>query len=304
MSPRSRRELGEDCIDIWYCPLDGLTGSSHLLAALDDAEIARYNAFSSRNAAAQYLGGRILTRVALSTYADVAERAWRFAANAHGRPSVAEPAAHRGLHFNLSHTTGVAVLAVGRMAEIGIDIETVDRQVDVEGIGRCVFTAEEIGWVSSGRGEAAVHRFFELWTLKEAYMKARGLGFSLDPQSFGLASADGRLGLSCAPACEPEPSRWQFFLSNPNPLTKISLAIASRNHVQIRQLAYAPINGYVSGLTDQGWAQSLGDDRRNTPDRNAAADAGAGWQLAHADAGSGRPLLEHRRVHRDPRAIG
>jgi len=241
---RVKRELGNDCVDIWYCPLDGVEQARHM-AWLDDGEVARYHKFASRNAAQQYFGGRVLTRAALSSYTNVPERAWRFSANAHGRPAIAEPVGHRALHFNLSHTTGAAVLAVGSMAGIGIDIEAVDRQVDIEGIGRRVFTAAENAWVASGRDEAALQRFFQLWTLKEAYMKARGRGFSLDPLTFGLSSANGRFELSCAPACEPQPARWQFFPSSRGADIKMALAVGGSDHVRIRRLTYDPISGSV-----------------------------------------------------------
>ena len=178
----ARLELGEAGVDVWHCYLDALGDDyAGLLSSLDAQEIERYRGFSSEAAARQFLAGRALARAALSCYANVPPRLWSFAANEHGRPAIDEPRAHRGLCFNLSHTSGAAVLAIGRVPEVGIDVETTDRPVDIEWIGRSVFTQSERGWLTAGGSGSERDRFFDLWTLKEAYIKARGRGFSLRP---------------------------------------------------------------------------------------------------------------------------
>jgi 4'-phosphopantetheinyl transferase len=233
----ARLELGEAEIEVWHCYLDAL-GDDHagLLSSLDAQEIERYRGFSSEDAARQFLAGRALTRAALSCYANVPPRLWSFAANEHGRPAIDEPRAHRGLCFNLSHTSNAAVLAIGRLPEVGIDVESTDRPVDIEWIGRSVFTQSERGWVAAGARGSEGDRFFDLWTLKEAYIKARGRGFSLRPDSFELANADGRFRLRCSHDCDPNPERWQFRLFSPRPNLRVALAIGSRTVTRARTL--------------------------------------------------------------------
>lgn len=230
-------ELGEAEVDVWHCYLDALgDDQGGFLRSLDAQEIERYHGFSCEDAARQFLAGRALTRAALSCYANVPPRLWSFAANAHGRPAIDEPRAHRGLCFNLSHTSGAAVLAIGRVPEVGIDVETTDRPVDIEWIGRSVFTQSERGWIAAGGSGSETDRFFDLWTLKEAYIKARGRGFSLRPDSFEVANVDGRFLLRCSHDCDPSPERWQFHLSSPRPRLRVALAIGSPALTRIRTL--------------------------------------------------------------------
>jgi 4'-phosphopantetheinyl transferase len=228
-------ELHRHEIDVWHVYLDAFHDADAALAMLDAREIERYNRFASEDAARQFLAGRALTRAALSRYTGVPAGNWRFAANSHGRLSVDEPYRHRDLVFNLSHCSGLAVLAVARSAEIGIDAEAVDRSVDIEGVGRSVFTQPEADWVLRSRGLER-DRFFDLWTLKEAYIKARGRGFSLPPDSFAIVGVDGRFRLQCDRDCDPRPERWQFRLSNPRPHLRVALAIGSRSSTRIRAL--------------------------------------------------------------------
>lgn len=240
-----KRELGHDCIDIWFCPLDAFGSEQLPLSSLSDDEIARYRRISNRDAALQYLAGRVMTRSALSSYSGVPEREWRFKTHRYGRPAIADPAAHRALNYNLSHTNAAAVLAVGELEQFGIDIESHERQVEIEEIGWSVFTAAERSWISGTTAKDTLHRFFDLWTMKESYMKARGLGFSLQPKSFELIKTDGRWKLGQAPACELEPSEWQFIQMSPRADLTVALAVKSRNHVRIRRLKFDPVDGSV-----------------------------------------------------------
>jgi 4'-phosphopantetheinyl transferase len=99
-----------------------------------------------------------------------------FARDANGRPELSD----RTLRFNLSHTEGMVAVAVTREADVGVDVERI-RPVD-DLLAKAVFTAEELhAWPGDARS------FFERWTLKEAYVKARGRGLSIDLQSFGFA---------------------------------------------------------------------------------------------------------------------
>lgn len=243
----AKLELGHAQVDVWHWYLDAIGNPDDLLGALQAGEIDRYHTFPSADAARQFLAGRVLTRAALSHYANVPEREWRFTTNAHGRPSIDEPRIHRSLRFNLSHTSSIAVLAVARTAEIGIDVETTDRPVDIEWIGRSVFTQSEMRWVCAGPGGSKRDRFFDLWTLKEAYIKARGRGFSMRPDSFALATVDGQFQLQCPPDCDPKPERWRFGLWSPRPNLRVALAMGDRSVARVRTRVLAPRAGGLSG---------------------------------------------------------
>lgn len=222
---------------------DAHDARSPSLTPLAADEIARYRRFSSRSAAQQFLAARLLTRTALSAYADVPAHAWSFGTGEHGRPFIAEPADHSPLHFSVSHTASAVAVAVGRTPDIGIDVETVDQQVDIEAVGRVVFTVAEMTWIGAGIGAghtaSAAERFFDLWTLKEAYMKARGKGFMLNPHSFALAEVNGVFRICKPPACETDPGRWRFMLCSPRP--GLRLALAFGNEARIEMVTFGAI---------------------------------------------------------------
>ena len=227
--------LGTDQIDVWCCSLhQAQSDHPDWLANLTREEVNRYRQIRSVPAGRQYLAARLLTRSTLSRYADVPLRAWRFTANQHGRPTIDWPCDYRDIHFSISHTAGLVVIAVSRIPEIGIDVETLDRDVEIEEIAKSVLAEAEAYELARSAPEVARDCFFSFWTLKEAYMKARGLGFSLPPRSFEFANLDGPILLRCSPECDPTPRRWKFSLSRPRPEYKMALAIGSPTVSQTR----------------------------------------------------------------------
>jgi len=90
-------------------------------------------------------------------------------------------AAHAGsdVTFNLSHSGGIAMLAFTRRREIGIDVEQVRRDFDVEAIANRFFSAAEHAQLAELPAANRFEAFFRCWTRKEAYIKATGEGLSL-----------------------------------------------------------------------------------------------------------------------------
>jgi phosphopantetheinyl transferase len=156
-------------IDIWF-------SSTRAIAphALDEEERARAGRFLCGRAAATYRSAHTLARRVLSHYRpEVAPQAWRFAANAWGKPAVAAPAP--GPSFNLSHSDDRIAIAVADV-DIGVDIERLRPMPHLEDVARHVFHPHELRWLA-GQPQA-LPAFFRLWTLKEALLKAAGTGFS------------------------------------------------------------------------------------------------------------------------------
>jgi 4'-phosphopantetheinyl transferase len=133
-----------------------------------------------------YLATRALCRVALSLHTHVDPAAWEFRARKHGKPAIAGPAAFRSLRFNISHTDGLIVCVVTRGAEIGIDVEEISRDVDIAQVARHFFSADEQELLSTLSAKEQKSRFFELWVLKEAYLKGRGMGLSRSPDELSI----------------------------------------------------------------------------------------------------------------------
>lgn len=108
----------------------------------------------------------------------------------HGKPLLAPP--HHGLHFNLSHCRDLAVLALGRDGPLGIDLEAADRAPSLLGCEEAFCHPEELARLPGSPAPRAA-ALLELWTAKEAGLKALGTGMSLAPQSVALDPAGRRL---------------------------------------------------------------------------------------------------------------
>jgi len=145
---------------------------------LSRQEIDSCSAYHREEDRRRALVSRALLRETLSRYAPVRPEAWAFAPGAHGKPAISNPAGLR-LRFNLSHTGKLVACALTLDDEIGVDLEDTTRELDPFEIAERVFSREEIAAFRALAPESQRRRFFESWTLKEAYLKARGLGFEL-----------------------------------------------------------------------------------------------------------------------------
>jgi 4'-phosphopantetheinyl transferase len=108
----------------------------------------------------------------------------RFSYNAHGKPSLAWPDIGTNFSFSVARTAGVTLLALAECKAVGVDVERVRYDIDFLNVGRVVFADCELMWLMAGDRAAMADRFFRLWTRKEAYLKAIGCGFMLDPKLF------------------------------------------------------------------------------------------------------------------------
>ncbi|HOL71550.1 MAG TPA: 4'-phosphopantetheinyl transferase superfamily protein [Bryobacteraceae bacterium] len=177
-------------------------------ATLSAEERERQRRFVSERDRKRYLVSHALVRHALSQYASVPPREWQFELNPYGRPSIREPAAWRSLQFNLSHTEGRAVVAVAWEMDIGVDVESTAPERDLAEIAERYFSPIEIAQLRK-KPEA----FFDFWTLKEAYIKARGMGLSIPLDSFSFLLEDAEEPrILFHEGCPDRPDRWRFAL--------------------------------------------------------------------------------------------
>jgi len=155
---------------------------------------------------------RALVRTVLSRYAEVSPADWRFVANGYGKPEISEPREERSLRFNLSHTEGLVVCLVGRDRELGVDVEDRTRKGDLLDVADRFFSPFEVKALRALPPEEQMDRFFLYWTLKESYIKARGMGLalSLSAFSFDLDSPGSGVRVLFDPSLEDDPGRWQF----------------------------------------------------------------------------------------------
>jgi 4'-phosphopantetheinyl transferase len=200
-------------IHVWSTE-DQQIGDESLLALyrswLSAEETERMARFMFERHRHQYLVTRALLRSTLSQYAPwVAPHQWVFASNAWGKPAIVAPAVP--IAFNLSHTEGLVVLALTLENSVGIDVEPRHRVVDLS-LADHFFSADEVRYLSSVPAADQASVFISLWTLKEAYIKARGQGLSIPLDSFSFALATpGRIGFSCQTLGPFKARHWRFW---------------------------------------------------------------------------------------------
>lgn len=155
--------------------------------ALGQAELDSYNALANAGHRREYLISQALLRDVLSHYLDLAADALEFVRNASGKPSLQLPEEQAlPLHFNLSHSAQSVVCAVTRAGPVGVDVEPSLPDAGLLGMAEHYFAGTEIEAVQSLSGEPQQLMFARIWTLKEAYIKARGEGHSKALDSFSF----------------------------------------------------------------------------------------------------------------------
>jgi 4'-phosphopantetheinyl transferase len=174
----------------------------------------------------RYLVTRALVRSVLSHYTGVPPAVWRFAANEYGRPAIAEPADFPAVRFNLSHTTGMILCAVAFDHEVGVDVEDTTRPGETVSIANRYFSPSEVRDLHAVPEAEQRARFFEYWTLKESYIKARGMGLSLPLEQFSFGLRDrGTIGIAFDARLRDRPRDWQFGLWRPTARHQVALAV-------------------------------------------------------------------------------
>jgi 4'-phosphopantetheinyl transferase len=220
--------LPPDEVHVWIAEPESITEPRLLeeyRALLDSSERERHQRFYFERHRQQFLVSHALVRQCLSRYEPVPPEAWAFALNAYGRPEVTGQASSR-LRFNLSHTDGMAICAVALDMEVGADVEdTLRKGATVELVDRN-FAPAEAAALRALPVERQRERFFELWTLKESYIKARGMGLSLPLDQFAFELRPGEPPrIAFDPRLQDEPASWQFFQLQVSERHKAALAV-------------------------------------------------------------------------------
>lgn len=225
----SQFHLDRTSAHLWYVFPDAVTDPSllgiysHLLCPEERVQQQRFYFAKGRH---EYLVTRALVRTALSHYASVDPWVWRFERNAYGKPAITHPQGILSLSFNLSNTNGLIVCLVALEREVGVDVEDMQRPGGTVELADRFFSPIEVADLRTLPTQAQRQRFFEYWTLKEAYIKARGLGLSLPLKQFSFHLAqDHSVRISFDPQLNDDPQSWQFvrFCLTPRHMTAAAI---------------------------------------------------------------------------------
>jgi len=218
-------------VHVWQVDLTAWEKASGSLLELLDAEererAARFKFPAPRH---QFVISRAILRQALGSYLGIEAREVRFRTTANGKPELAARAdlQSNDLRFNLSHTAGVAMFAITRRRQVGIDVERIRMDTNAVELAERFFSPPEVQWLLSQPASEQIAAFFTCWTGKEAYIKAHGEGLSMLLSSFGVlpvpGGANSKLQLKVYDDAQ-EARRWSIWQLEPGSGLRAALAV-------------------------------------------------------------------------------
>jgi len=185
--PQSAFFLCPNEIQVWCAKPEDFNdeGTQHKFRSwLSDAELACLKALRFEHHQLTYLVAHALLRAALSRCTDVKPCDWQFQTNPFNKPFIAPPLNRLDLHFNLSHTEGMVALALTQIGPVGIDVESTSRDQNISEIAPDILTSNEYFDLNQQAQTDQHTRLLKYWTLKEAFVKATGLGLTSGLQTF------------------------------------------------------------------------------------------------------------------------
>jgi 4'-phosphopantetheinyl transferase len=197
-------------IHVWIAPLHHPEKTNQrLFVWLSDDERVRADRFRFEKDRSRFIVGRGILRQLLASYLDEEPQTIQFDYGEFGKPALLSDASD--LCFNLSHANEMAVYVISRGRKVGIDIEYIQPVPEMEQIARQFFSAKESDLLGNLRATQKLEAFFNCWTRKEAYIKAKGEGLSMPLHQFDVAFLPDEPARLLATRCDPlEASRWEM----------------------------------------------------------------------------------------------
>jgi 4'-phosphopantetheinyl transferase len=162
-----------------------------LQRVLAEQEVARGAQVHFEKDRNHWIVARGILRILLSRYVDISPSQLRFGSNAYGKPFLAFPALSPQLQFNVSHSQDLALYAFAYHRQVGIDVEYKRADVNYEALAKVSFSPNEQARQHSLPHDLKQEAFFNCWTRKEAYIKARVEGFSFPLDQFDVSFLPG-----------------------------------------------------------------------------------------------------------------
>ena len=217
--------LSDGCVDVWYC-LTASVGPVEIKAydrVLSLDERARRDRFHFEDDRRDFTVAHGMLRRVLSQYGQAPAETWQFQLGPYGKPALPDTqAGSPPLQFNLTHARGVVACAIARGACVGIDVETIQPPTAAREVASHCFAANELDLLAGTAADDYSITFAELWTLKEAYIKAVGGGLSLPLDAFHFSfERAGHLQFGGV----VDAAAWQFVLTAPSAGSRMSVAV-------------------------------------------------------------------------------
>jgi 4'-phosphopantetheinyl transferase len=167
---------------------DRIADLNEILSPDERHRAARFHFAKDRN---QFIEARAALRLLLSRYLELSPRELTFSFGSHGKPALAQELSNNGLRFNLSRRHGLALIAFTCDREIGVDVELIRADLSLFEVAEVSFSENELATWRTLPTSLQVQGFYNCWTRKEAYIKARGEGLSFPLKQFDVSLAPG-----------------------------------------------------------------------------------------------------------------
>jgi 4'-phosphopantetheinyl transferase len=202
--------LPEDEVHLWRVDLEALQGDEpRWRKLLSPDELTRSDRFHFPRDRQHFVASRALVRTILASYLAQNPSSLNFSYSQKEKPSLGPADAGGNIKFNVSHSGGTALIAVTRARDIGVDVEQLRHDFDLEAIARRFFSTQEQNQIASLPTDERVEAFFRCWTRKEAYIKATGDGLSLPLSQFDVSvGAEEKNALLATRPDGSEAGRW------------------------------------------------------------------------------------------------
>lgn len=190
---------------------------------LPEAEQERFNRYRHVLAAHQFLAGRLLIRGWLASVSGIPASEWQFAEGQRGRPEIAHPASRWS--FNLAHSGNLVACVLSSVSEVGVDLEDLQRRPPIRDLAQRFCSPAEAADIERQPEPARTRRFLTYWTLKEAYLKARGLGIAVHLADVEFTLEVEHPTINFRESLEGTSREWAFALFEPTPRYLLSVAV-------------------------------------------------------------------------------
>jgi 4'-phosphopantetheinyl transferase len=195
---------------LWWVRPEDFQASPAALALLNAEERQQQQRYIPPAKRHEYLVTRVLVRSVLGEALGIAPEALQFVANEWGRPALAPGSTTTPIYFNISHTDGLVVCLVSTEYELGVDTELLSRAQSLLAMAADVFAPKELSDLAALAEDEQMLRAVHLWTLKESYIKARGMGLALPLDGFAFRFSGDRISLEVEAELNDDGARWQF----------------------------------------------------------------------------------------------
>lgn len=224
-------------VSVWHATtadvLDDDMRRARALAWLSPADHLRHERYRFQADRDMFLLGRVMARALVGQALGVGPRDWEWREGPRGRPEIADPAAAGRVSFNIAHSAGLVVCAISSDGTVGVDVEHRLRPpVDARMVRRYC-APYEVEDIERQGPSAWQDQFLKYWTLKEAYLKARGVGIAvhLSDLSFTLGADAIRLERLNTLSADDD-ADWAFVLDASSPTHFVAAAVTAQADVR------------------------------------------------------------------------